>query len=566
MKIMIKKYFKHIITFFQNDIWKIDIKTLNIFYKALIYIYKILFFSVKDFIKNRCSLWAAAITYFVLLSFIPISSVLLFIAKVFNLYSYILNGVLDIVNQYAPNYEAFIRQVFSFMQNINLSNYGIIGLVSTIVSMILLLMNIQRCLMNIWNVKRTSSLPRLIADYIALIIISPVIIGILFALVAYSKIAVFQLPAIIRILFSMVMPIAVLWFLLLLLYVLIPPTKVLWRGAMLSSLIAAAIIIAILNSYFRYNIGVQKYEGLFDSQSNYVEYKIESINTSATDYTQYSEGGSNFIISQNSPFYNNLKNDNTDRAPISILKTEYIRENTNTTNILRDDKYTINSKSVTMNFYKFSDTALQQIVQSNFKSGDNVLITYSNAELLSISPQGFLSDKTLVQIPILLVLVYICSNIILFGAELNHSYQSMRLYSSDISNSKMSIKEREIIAFTILSDIVTVFINNAAPLSLSELAQKYKMYPEQVEQMLECFVNNKYIISFIDNRIHKYTLGSSPQKMMVKDLLDIFREYNGNTEKINGNYYIKILESNKKKLSKMSLLDAINEINKNKTK
>ncbi len=226
-----KEHYTNIINFLQNDVWVINTKTLNPFNRVLIYIYKILFLSIKDFIKNKCSLWAAAITYFVMLSFIPISSVLLFIAKVFNLYSYILNGVLGIVNQYAPNYEPFIRQVFSFMQNINLSNYGLIGLVSTVVSMILLLMNIQRCLMNIWNVKRTSSLPRLIADYIALIIVSPIIIGILFALVAYSKIAVFQLPAIIRILFSTIMPIVALWFLLLLFYVLIPPTKVLWRGA-----------------------------------------------------------------------------------------------------------------------------------------------------------------------------------------------------------------------------------------------------------------------------------------------------------------------------------------------
>ncbi len=574
-----KKSLTVIVNFFKNDIWNIETEKLNIFYRALVYIYKILVITINDFLKNKCMLWAASITYSTLLSSIPIIAVMLFIARVFSLYEYIFSGILSIVQEYAPKYEPFVRQIFSFIQNTELSNYGLVGLIATVVSMILLLMNIQKCLMSIWNVKITASLPRVIADYIALILLLPVLIGISFALVAYSQFAIHLLPTFIRFILSMVAPIFALWFIILLFYVLIPPTKVLWRGAAISSLITATIIIVLVNFYFRYNIGVDKYKVVFDNQLNYTEYKIEAIknigllyDTDLTiddikllaDATDTDENNTSTNKKPNTSDNRKPDIDTIDpRAPsITVLATDYTRiNNSSNKTTIQSNATATSSRSIV--FDNISDAALEQIIQYDFKVDDIVVITYANRTLTSIIPQSFSLTGAFVQIPVLLVLVYICYIIVLFGAELNHSYQSMRLYSKDISNYSLSFNEKEAMAFSMLSDIAVVFLNKEVQLSLNGLAEKYKVPPEVVMSLLSYFENNGYIISFPSSKGVKYALAASPDEMKMYNLLNGFRNHGGSGrgKEVKNDYYFKFVE-NDEQFNDTTLLEHLSKYNK----
>lgn len=603
-----KKSINSIINFLKNDVWNIETENMNIFYRGLIYIYKILVLTINDFLKNKCMLWAASITYSTLLSSIPIIAVMLFIARVFSLYEYIFSGILSIVHQFAPEYEPFIRQIFSFIQNTELSNYGLVGLIATVASMILLLMNIQKCLMSIWNIKRTASLPRLVADYIALIMLLPILIGVAFALVAYSQFAIHLLPTFIRFILSTVAPIFSLWFIILLFYVLIPPTKVLWRGAVVSSLITATIIIIMVNFYFKYNIGVDKYKVVFDNQLNYTEYKIEAIknigllddtdltiddvkiiadtemndanreaqtNTSTTTANASSVANSSQAESSSTNSGNtNNNNSNNDRMPsdnrqpstttveptapsITILATDYTRVSDSNNKTTIDGEATVTS-SRSMTFNSISDSALEQIIQYDFKVGDIVVITYGNKTLLSIIPQSFSLSGAFVQIPVLLVLIYICYIIVLFGAELNHSYQSMRLYSKDISNYSLSFDEREAIAFSMISDIAMVFLNKEKQISLNGLAEKYKIPPEVVSSLLSYFETEGYIISFASTKGVKYALAASPEEMKMADLVKGFRTYgsSGRDKDMKNDYYFRVIEAQNEVLNEDKFEDS----------
>ena len=549
----IKKSFYRFREFFLNDIWDIEASSLNAFYRGCLYIYKILALTIKDFIKNRCTLWAASITYYTLLSFVPITAVILFIAKVFNLYNYILSGVLSIVNNYAPSYEPLIRQIFAFIKNMNVSSYGLVGIIATVISMILLLMNIQKCLMTIWNVKRTVSFPRLIADYIALMLLLPILLGLSFALVAYSRLAVFLLPPAVRFSLAIIAPIAALWFIILLFYVLIPPTKVLWRGAVVSSLITATVIIIILNIYFKFNIGLDKYKDMFDNQLNYIEYTIESIEN--TDFSN-----SNSIDENDEKIIRGTSN--IPKPYISILRKDFTKIKSTDNNTINIEENGFEELSYSIKFESFSDAALEQLIKYSFRNGDHIIITYENGTLLSITPQSFSPTKIFVQIPILLILLYVCSLIILFGAELNHSYQSIRLYSRDISNFNMSFHEKEIIALTMISDIAVTFLNKSKPLALAELAENYKISPDRVQSILKYFEDEGYIISFVNNRIPRYALAFPPENIKISALLKGFRKHgaNGQIQKISNIYYTNLLED-EKKLSKITLMDAIKKSN-----
>lgn len=537
----IKNIFNNIRRFFKKDIWEIDNASMKLPYKALVNIYRILALTVKDFIKDKCALWASTLTYNVVLSFAPITAVVFFITKIFNLYDSILPLLLSSIERYAPKYEPFLRQIFSFAENVNISSYGVIGIGATIVSMVLLLMNVQKCLTSIWNVKYKASFPRQVADYTALLILIPVMIGVSLSLIAYSSIAVHFLPYIVRIMLSTIAPIILLWLIILLLYVLIPATKVLWKGAAFSSILAAAAIIVILNIYFKFNVGVEKYENIFDNQVNNVEYKLSYIDIDGIkDYT-------NYITS-------------TSYRPLIVMTRSFYTRDTNKSN-----RKPVNIQTSSMAFSRISPVALEQFSKYNFKINDNVIATYNRNTLLSVIPQTISFTKAFVQIPVLLVLIYVCWAIMLFGAEMNNAYQQLMLYDKDISDFEMSYIEKEIIAFSMLTDIARNFVKKEHALSMSFLAMKYKISLEHVSSILMYFEKAGYILSFADKRKRKtYILSCPPESIKMYDVIETIRNYgeNGRVSGFISEYYVKMFEKLKKSVEKdlknMSIKDAIN--------
>lgn len=537
----IKYIFNKIRRFFKKDIWEIDNASMKLPYKALVNIYRILALTVKDFIKDKCALWASTLTYNVVLSFVPITAVVFFITKIFNLYDSILPVLLSSIERYAPKYEPFLRQIFSFAENVNISNYGTIGIGATIVSMVLLLMNVQKCLTSIWNVKYKASFPRQVADYTALLILIPVMIGLSLSLIAYSSIAVHFLPYIVRIMLSTIAPIILLWLIILLLYVLIPATKVLWKGAAVSSILAAAAIIVILNIYFKFNIGAEKYENIFDNQVNNVEYKLSYIDIDGIkNYTNYIASAS--------------------YRPLIVMTRSFYTRDTN-----KSSSKPVDIQTSSMAFSRISPVALEQFSKYNFKINDNVIATYNMNTLSSIIPQTISFTKAFVQIPVLLLLIYVCWAIMLFGAEMNNAYQQLTLYDKDISDFEMSYIEKEIIALSMLTDIARNFVKKEHALSMSFLAMKYKISLEHVSSILMYFEQAGYILSFADKGKRKtYMLSCPPESIKISAVIETIRNY-GESGRVSGfvsEYYVKMFEKLKKSVEKdlknMSIKDAIN--------
>ena len=241
----IKNFFKKIRIFFVEDIYHADQKIFNPIQKFLVNSYKIVTFAITDFFKDDCTIRAAALTYLVTLSFIPALIVGLFILRIFNIYQNIFVFIFEWMEKNAPFYEPMVRQILNIADNTNLASFGIIGIISTIVSVALILHSIQQSLIKIWRVKIKTSIPRVVANYIALLFLIPVLIGISFTLITYTSINLHNMPALIKILLSWVTPIISTSLLVLFLYVLVPQTKVNWSNATISSVLVAIAIITL---------------------------------------------------------------------------------------------------------------------------------------------------------------------------------------------------------------------------------------------------------------------------------------------------------------------------------
>ena len=550
----IKNFFKKIRIFFVEDIYHADQKIFNPIQKFLVNSYKIVTFAITDFFKDDCTIRAAALTYLVTLSFIPALIVGLFILRIFNIYQNIFVFIFEWMEKNAPFYEPMVRQILNIADNTNLASFGIIGIISTIVSVALILHSIQQSLIKIWRVKIKTSIPRVVANYIALLFLIPVLIGISFTLITYTSINLHNMPALIKILLSWVTPIISTSLLVLFLYVLVPQTKVNWSNATISSVLVAIAIITLFSVYFKLNINVKNYKQIFDSDKYKIEYLVKEINT----------GNNDEIKKLNNNEDNDLKN-----TDANILQRNEKIDVANVTSIVIErvssvivenvgtgiSGVTYEKKPVETNmleFKTFSPIVSEQLLKYNFQIDDIVTISSENNMLTSITPAELSSASSFAQIPVLLLLLYIVWIIILFGAELTYSLQYFIYYGVDKNSIKLSFAEKELIALEFMHIIAYRFINKKKSITMYELAKELRTAPTIITEISEPLEKAMFVIKISNGSNTSYSLGCQPESITIGDILYAlkmeggFRNKNMKTEDKYKNLIYKNREISKK--------------------
>lgn len=524
----IKNFFKKLKNFFTEDIYHVDQKLFNPIQKFLMNSYKVIVFAITDFFRDDCTIRAAALTYLVTLSFIPALIVGLFILRVFNIYQNIFFFIFDWMEKNAPFYEPMVRQILNIADNTDLASFGIIGIISTIVSIALILHSIQKSLIKIWRVKIKTSIPRVAANYIALLFLIPVLIGISFTLITYTSINLHNLPALIKILLSWVTPIISTSLLVLFLYVLVPQTKVNWSNATISSILVAIAIISLFSVYFKLNINVKNYKQIFDNDKYKIEYLVKEINT-ANPENEIIENNEEDEKTDNN--YNDLhknnenmlqKNVKIDVDNISNIKIERINYIIIKNTGAGITGVTYEKKAIGTNmleFETFSPNVSEQLLKYNFQINDIVTINSENNMLTSIMPAELSSASSFAQIPVLLVLLYTVWIIILFGAELTYSIQYFRSYGVDKNSIKLSFAEKEVIALEFMHIIAYRFINKKRAITMYELAKELRTAPTIITEISEPLEKSMYVIKVSNGPNISYSLGCPPESITIGDIL-----------------------------------------------
>ena len=558
----INKFLNKVKKFLVEDIYFIDQNTFNPIQKFLVNTYRIITFATTDFFKDDCTIRAAALTYLVTLSFIPALIVGLFILRIFNIYKNIFLVIFDWMEKNAPFYEPMVRQILNIADNTNLASFGIIGIISTIVSTALILHSIQSSLVKIWRVKITTSIPRVVANYIALLFLIPILIGVSFTLITYTSINLHNLPALIKILLSWVTPIILTSILVLFSYVLVPQTKVNWSNAAISSILVAIAIITLFSVYFKLNINVKNYKQIFDSDRYKIEYIVKEINTGYTEYNDTSN--ENIITNEVTDTNENIMANEVTNTNENILQENQKIDVENITSIKIErisyvimenvgngiSGVTYEKKPIETNmldFKSFSPNVGEQLVKYNFKIDDVVTISSENNMLTSITPAELSSASSFAQIPVLLLLLYIVWIIILFGAELTYSIQYFRSYGIDKSNIRLSFAEKEAIALEFMYIVTYRFINKKKAITMYELAKELRTAPTTITEISDALEKSMFVIKIVNGSNISYTLGCQPESITIGDILYSLRMDGGfRSKNINSNdKYKNIIYQNK---------------------
>jgi len=263
--------------FFTRRIWEINVENLPRLKAFAIRSIRILIISVYSFIEHKSSTHASVLTYYSILNIVPLVAVVFAIAKGFGLDRFVENQIRQIAEN--SNWQTDVtEQILEFSRNfLEQAKGGIIagvGIVLLLWTVISILGKIEESLNRIWEVKKERTILRKFTDYMAILILAPVLFAISSSLMVLVTGKIEFLVQRIELLgfFSTfitfilkVFSYVSLWTLLTVVYVIMPNAKVPIRSAILGSIVAGTLIQIVQWIYITFQIGVAKYGAVYGS-------------------------------------------------------------------------------------------------------------------------------------------------------------------------------------------------------------------------------------------------------------------------------------------------------------
>ena len=262
------------IQFLQTDIWRIRASTLPSQQSFWIRQLRIFLLALRGFAEDKCQLRASALTFFSLLSIVPVMAMAFGIAKGFGFEKMLQEKIMTQLQ----GQEEVAAKVINFAQTLLANTQGGviagIGIVILFWTVIKVLGNIESSFNDIWGIKKGRSMGRKFSDYLSIMLICP------FLLIMSSSVTVLitsQVTLLVEklaflgplgslILTSLrVLPYAAVWFLFTFIYVFMPNTKVNIRSGLMAGIVAGTIYQLVQWGYITFQIGASKYGAIYGS-------------------------------------------------------------------------------------------------------------------------------------------------------------------------------------------------------------------------------------------------------------------------------------------------------------
>ncbi|HYW94822.1 MAG TPA: YihY/virulence factor BrkB family protein [Bacteroidales bacterium] len=258
--------------FIGEELWRIPLHQTSRIRSFLIRQLRIIILAFKGFMEDRVSLRASALTFYTLLSVVPIVAMAFGVAKGFGfkntMETFIINNFKG--QEEVMNY--IIDLSDKVLENVKGGLLAGIGVVVLIWSVMQVLNNIESSFNAIWQVKKPRSVFRKLSDYLSIMLIGPFLIIVSSSVMVYistrfqsatESYGMFQaLSPIIQIVVRIV-PYALIWLLFTLVYIILPNTRVFFKYALVAGILAGTGFQFVQWAYIHFQIGVSKYSALY---------------------------------------------------------------------------------------------------------------------------------------------------------------------------------------------------------------------------------------------------------------------------------------------------------------
>ncbi len=262
------------IQFIKTDIWRMRSRELPRTKSIGIGLLRIIVLSVQRFDKHDCLFRASALTFYSLLSIVPILAMAFGLAKGFGFEKSLERELF----QTFQGQEDVVLRVMDFARSLLESAKGGIiagvGLVLLFWTIIRVLGNIENAFNHIWGIKKPRSFSRKISDYLSAMLVCPVlwIVSSTVTVVIKSEVQlVVQKIALLGVISPAIfftlrlLPYCFIWILFTFVYMFMPNTKIKFASGIFAGIVAGTLYQVFQLVYISFQIGVAKYSAIYGS-------------------------------------------------------------------------------------------------------------------------------------------------------------------------------------------------------------------------------------------------------------------------------------------------------------
>lgn len=263
-----------VINFVTVEIWRIQLKSYSRTKAFLIKQLRVIVLAVRGFGEDKCKFRASALTFFSLLSIVPVIAMMFGIAKGFGLEARVEAEILKRLEGQEEIATKVIEFANSLLENAKGGFIAGVGVIFLLWAVIKLLGNIEKSFNEIWGVKRPRSMGRKFSDYVSVVLLCPILLVVAgSATVVISsqvrallaKLPFFSsLGPLVALLLRM-LPYCTIWLMFTFVFIFMPNTKVRFRSGLLAGIVAGTIFQIVQWAYINFQIGVAKYGAIYGS-------------------------------------------------------------------------------------------------------------------------------------------------------------------------------------------------------------------------------------------------------------------------------------------------------------
>ncbi|HWI40849.1 MAG TPA: YihY/virulence factor BrkB family protein [Verrucomicrobiae bacterium] len=221
----------------------------------------------RSFVAGGALVRASALAFTSLLSLVPFLAFAFAVLKGLGVQNVIEPLVLD---QVAAGSREVVARIVSFINNTRVTKLGVFGLLGVVVTALRLLADVEDAFNNIWRVRETRSFIRRLSDYVAMMVLGPLLL-----LTAVSITSSLQSQFVVRWLmerevvgdvvplFFHLVPYLSIWIVLLIMYMVLPNARVRFTSALLGAVLAGTVWQLAQWGYVHFQVGVSRYNAIY---------------------------------------------------------------------------------------------------------------------------------------------------------------------------------------------------------------------------------------------------------------------------------------------------------------
>ncbi len=166
--------FSRVRRFLTRDLWRFDARAGSPL-GVIVRLIQLTSMVAEGFVKDHLLLRASALTYVTALSLIPILAVAISIVHIFDPSNNLATLAVETLAAGSPDAQ---EKILELVNGVHIARLGGAGAAMLLISTILALRHLEATLNSIWGITRDRTIGRRVADYLALIVIAPLFLGV----------------------------------------------------------------------------------------------------------------------------------------------------------------------------------------------------------------------------------------------------------------------------------------------------------------------------------------------------------------------------------------------------